>query len=180
MKRRTFLALGAQAAIVASTASAAPSVRAAAKGFLAQSEERLLGAVLEILLPHGDDGSPGASDLHALEYILTVLNDPEIDETDKSTIQEGLIALDRFTRGKRGRSFADLSIKDQQSTFEDFVEDGDGEDFASMLLSYLMEALFGDPSYGVNTDESGWRWINHHPGFPRPPGPKWYRQKLRT
>ena len=39
-----------------------------------------------------------------------------------------------------------------------------------------VEALLADPVYGGNFDQTGWRWLSHQPGFPRPSADKtWYR-----
>jgi gluconate 2-dehydrogenase gamma chain len=43
-----------------------------------------------------------------------------------------------------------------------------GEAWLSTLISYTLEALLGDPVYGGNIDEAGWRWLDHVPGEPRP------------
>jgi len=51
-----------------------------------------------------------------------------------------------------------------------------GRRWVSKLLSYICEALLGDPVYGGNPDGIGWKWLNHHPGFPRPPKHKRYRE----
>ena len=49
-----------------------------------------------------------------------------------------------------------------------------GKNWLSLLLYYLFEALLADPAYGCNPDGVGWQWLEHQPGFPRPPPDKIY------
>jgi gluconate 2-dehydrogenase gamma chain len=49
-----------------------------------------------------------------------------------------------------------------------------GRAWLSLLLYYIFEALLSDPVYGGNPGEIGWRWLEHQPGFPRPPADKIY------
>jgi gluconate 2-dehydrogenase gamma chain len=44
----------------------------------------------------------------------------------------------------------------------------------SLLLYYIFEALLSDPVYGGNPGGIGWQWLEHQPGFPRPPADKIY------
>lgn len=39
----------------------------------------------------------------------------------------------------------------------------------SKLLDFLIESLLVDPIYGGNRDQCGWQWLQHPPGFARPP-----------
>jgi gluconate 2-dehydrogenase gamma chain len=41
-----------------------------------------------------------------------------------------------------------------------------------------MEALLTDPAYGGNPGGIGWRWLQHVPGYPRPPMDKIYPELL--
>jgi len=34
-----------------------------------------------------------------------------------------------------------------------------------------MESVLGDPVYNINKDGSGWNWLEHKPGLPRPKEP---------
>ena len=51
-----------------------------------------------------------------------------------------------------------------------------GRNWLSLLLTYVLEALLADPVYGGNPDGIGWQWLEHQPGYPRPPADKsWYK-----
>ncbi len=49
-----------------------------------------------------------------------------------------------------------------------------GRNWLSLLLYYIFEALLADPVYGCNPNGIGWKWLEHQPGFPRPPADKIY------
>jgi gluconate 2-dehydrogenase gamma chain len=49
-----------------------------------------------------------------------------------------------------------------------------GKQWISTILRYILEALLTDPIYGGNPNAIGWKWLDHQPGFPRPPANKRY------
>ena len=48
-----------------------------------------------------------------------------------------------------------------------------GHAWLKKMLSFVLEAFFGDPAHGGNPDEVAWKWAGHKPGFPRPPKAGW-------
>ena len=42
-------------------------------------------------------------------------------------------------------------------------------EFFRMLHQNTVEGFFADPVYGGNSNGIGWAWLEHQPGFPRPP-----------
>jgi gluconate 2-dehydrogenase gamma chain len=73
-----------------------------------------------------------------------------------------------------GRSFLALDDEQQELVLRDIAESDAGENWLSTLLTYLFEALLTDPVYGGNPGGIGWKWLQHVPGFPRPPLDKRY------
>lgn len=177
MKRRDFL-IGGSGALIVTAASASRmrsgSAFAAAETVLAAEETRTLDAVLEIVLPKEPD-SPGASDIRAREYIESVLADPRTKESDRTFLLRGIRSLEKLALEKRERAFSQLSRSEQEELFQAYVDDG-GESWVASLIASVLEALFGDPVYGGNVNEVGWKWIEHTPGFPRPPRRNWERR----
>jgi len=174
MKRRTFLARAGQAAALSAVPGGTLGRQSALASPLSAKEEEVLDAVLQELLPNSED-SPGAVDIGATGYLLTIITDPAVDESDRSFITKGISRIEEFSREKTGSSFAATKGKAREKLLREFVSEGNGESWVSTLITYSLEALFGDPIYGINRDEVGWKWIGHHPGFPRPPKRKWYR-----
>lgn len=173
LKRRTFLVRGGQLALLG-TPPARRLLKASTPAFLARREEDTLSAVLDLVLPSGAD-SPGARDVRGTEYIQSIISDPDVDPADRKFLHEGIGWLNELAKKREHENFAALSPEKQSAVLEAFVDEERGENWLSMVINYLMEALFGDPVYGGNVNEAGWKWIEHHAGFPHPPGRKWYK-----
>ena len=130
-----------------------------------------LAAVQEHIFPACPD-SPGAGDINATEYLRTVLSGKDIDSEMRTFIYRGVDWLERFTREKHGASFEEMSESGRESVLRGFATDIIGEIWLSTILIYIFEALLCDPVYGGNPNQTGWEWLEHKPGFPRPPADK--------
>ncbi len=129
------------------------------------------------LLP--DDGNgPSAEDINATLYLKFVLEAPDTDIDDKTFIFDGIKWLNALTDQQFGKSFASLDTEQQDQALKQIAGSNAGERWLSHLLLYLMEALLTDPVYGGNPDGIGWQWLQHQPGFPRPPLDKRYTELL--
>ena len=130
-------------------------------------QQRTLAAVLEHLLPHETD-SPGASDLNSLQYLEMTLNQKDFDPEIRDFIEDGLKQLMRFISEKNLVPFEKLDETKREYILLEIQSLSWGESWTSLILNYLLEALLGDPIYGGNIDEAGWKWLDHTPGQPRP------------
>lgn len=129
-------------------------------------------AVLEAtqlqLFPADGDG-PSARDLNALSYLEWALTDPKNREDgDRAFIIKGIVWLEELSSKAYKKSFTKLSTKQQHTLIQQLSESKKGDSWISLLVYYLLEALLLDPVYGGNTNEVGWKWLAHQPGFPRP------------
>lgn len=132
-----------------------------------------LQAVLEHMLPSEPD-SPGAAEIHAVDYLRFVVNDPRIDPQEREFIVQGSGWLDELAREAHGQDFNVLGFDDKEGLLRRITASAAGENWVSTLLSYLLEALLTAPAYGGNTDRLGWRWLQYTPGFPLPgPGTRY-------
>jgi len=175
MDRRRFL-FSMSAAIAASTTvfSALQSVQATVK----QSAPAIAGLTLaqwdvitliqEHLLPSEPD-SPGAKDINALSYFQSVLTSPRHDPANRTFLLQGLNEIETRAQKTWQRHFSELDHRQRESLLRDYEKTRDGRTWLRMLLDYLMEALLTDPIYGGNPNGIGWQWLQHTPGFPRPP-----------
>ncbi len=98
-----------------------------------------------------------------------MLIDPLIDPREKSFLRGGLDSLDAYARRKHGVAFADLDAERREMLLLRIEQDPPGRDWIALMLYYVLEALLTDPVHGGNPDGIGWRWLEHQPGFPRPP-----------
>lgn len=122
-------------------------------------------------------GAPGAKEINATNYLRTVLAEPDMDPDDREFIVNGISWLNGVAIERHKLTFIELAKDERESVLRQIEKTGPGERWISLLLLYVFEALLSDPVYGGNVDQAGWRWLEHQPGFPRPPADYTY-QKL--
>lgn len=140
-------------------------------GFNPQHRQ-LLSAVQMQLFPNDGDG-PSANDINALDYLEWALNDPE-NQGDDDFILQGIGWLDDLSATTFKQSFITLTNQQQDELMHTIAKSTAGQNWLSMLLYYILEALLLDPVYGGNPNGIGWQWLEHQPGFPRPTTDKLY------
>ena len=136
-------------------------------GQLNDDEFATLMAVQNHLFPT-DKNSPGANDIHAAQYFTWVLTDPEKDEDDKTQMRDGIRWTNETADETYSEKFVDLNTEEKEKVLRLMADEGWGESWLSIVLTNIFEALLSDPIYGSNTNESGWKWLEHTAGNPRP------------
>ena len=134
---------------------------------------KVLAAVQEHLLP-SEPEAPGAREINALGYLRFVVSDSTTDREDREFILKGSGWLEEMAVEHEGASFLDLTSEQRERVLRRIEQSQAGENWLSTMLMYIFEALLTDPVYGGNPDGIGWRWLQHTPGFPRPPANKRY------
>ncbi len=134
---------------------------------------QVLDVVQRHLLPSEAD-APGAAEINALGYLRFVIADPKVDAGERAFILQGVSWLEGIAREMTARSFIDLDDDGRERVLRKVASSRVGENWMSTLILYLMEALLTDPVYGGNINGIGWRWLEHVPGYPRPPKEKTY------
>lgn len=142
-------------------------------GGLNRQQWQTIAAVQEHLFPT-EDAAPGAADIHATHYLHFVLLDQTLDLDGRQFIIDGMAKLQVFTREKFGKSFIQLKEAQKEADLRAFEAESTGRKWITEILGYIFEALLTDPVYGGNLDAAGWKWLDHRPGFPRPPANKRY------
>ncbi len=145
-------------------------VRAAKEHPLTQLKDPWLtiDAVQNHLFPSEPD-SPGAQEINAIAYLRNVIASPMIDQDEKEFIINGVKWLNDLSLEKHEAVYIQLSYSQQTDMLHQITKTKSGRKWISKLLSHILEALLSDPVYGGNPGGIGWKWLNHHPGFPRPP-----------
>ena len=135
-------------------------------------QRHALRAVQEHLFPSEPD-SPGAADINVSAYLETAITAPGIDPDTRNTIVNGVGRLQEASRERFDGLFNSLNYEQREQLLR-YLADMTrwGRAWLSLLLYYIFEALLSDPVYGGNPGEIGWRWLEHQPGFPRPPAGK--------
>ncbi len=127
---------------------------------------KTLEAVQEVLFPKGLK-APSASEFGATAYLANVSTHSSFLESDLKFLQRGAGELmDTYN------DFLTLSFKEQEEKLRAFVDSSRiGQNWVAFVLYFTIEGLLADPIYGGNKNESGWRWLGHHAGQPRPQKP---------
>jgi len=127
---------------------------------------KTLEAVQEVLFPKGLK-APSASEFGATAYLANVSTHSSFLASDLKFLKRGAGELmDTYN------DFLTISHKEQEEKLRKFVKSSRlGENWVSFVLYFTIEGLLADPIYGGNRDESGWRWLGHHTGQPRPQKP---------
>jgi gluconate 2-dehydrogenase gamma chain len=137
----------------------------------------LIDAVQQQLFPN-EDHAPGAREINALGYLKFVVSDTTLAPEDREFITRGAAWLEDMAQQMYKKSFLALSNTDQEKVLQRIAASEAGENWLSTLLLYIVEALLTDPVYGGNTQQRGWTWLQHVPGFPRPPLDKTFPRLL--
>ncbi len=140
-----------------------------------EHQKKTLNAVQVLLFP--DDGNgPDALAINALSYLEWAMTDSQnVDDGDPEFISRGIGWLDDLSEQQKGDKFIKLTQKQQNKLLTEIAATQAGENWLSLLLYYITEALMLDPVYGGNPDAIGWQWLEHQPGFPAPVTGKTYQ-----
>lgn len=154
------------------TAEGAP-----ARSFTA-AQARTLAAGLDRLLPSAPD-SPGARDVNAFGYLDAVMQEDWLDDYTRRLLAFAPRGLESGAQNIHRRSFADLPPAQQDDVIQRIADYRNAEGtyehqgWLGRLLSFTLEAFFGDPVHGGNPGGVAWKWAGHQPALPRPTEPDW-------
>ncbi len=127
----------------------------------------ILKQSLHILFPPYKQ-TPLIEDLNTVQHILFYLSDPNIDPDEQKFVIDGINWLNETAQENQQKNFTALDKNSQQKIISQIKQENWGEAWLSKLLTLTFESLLLDPLYHVNIDETGWKWLHHHPGLPRP------------
>lgn len=132
---------------------------------LSDSEREILWLVLEHLLPD-KSGRPGATSVQALEHLERVMLDPRIRTSKRRVLKKGIAWVAESAADLYSKPFVYLTVTEREAALRDLENYRGGARWIRYVLSYLLEALLGDPAHGVNPKQVGWKWLGHLPGYP--------------
>ena len=135
--------------------------------FAATTPLQTIAFVQKDLFP-STDLVPKPEYINANEYLRKILTHSRISSTDKEFLRDGAKWLNDEAITKYKKTYTNLSSKQRQKVLKIVVDTDWGESWLANIMTYLMEAVLGDPIYGCNQGEIGWTWLNHQGGFPRP------------
>lgn len=126
-----------------------------------------IAAVQQQLFPAEPD-SPGASEINAAAYLKNLLDEAGFDRDQREFILNGPTWLNELSNNEYAKAFTQLTLTQQEQLLHRIARSNAGENWLSLLLLYIFEALLSSPVYGGNPNGIGWRWLEHNPGFPQP------------
>jgi len=113
-------------------------------------------------------GSPSIENLNTYLHINNYLADSNIDPDEQAYLINGIKWVNETARDTYEKSFNDLSSDEKIIIIHKILNTNWGTSWSSKLLTLTFESLLLDPLYYVNKNESGWKWLHHQPGSPRP------------
>lgn len=112
--------------------------------------------------------TPKSDDINAYYYLHAILNHSRVTDQDKDFIRSGVKWLNEESVEKYKKIYTKLSAGERQNILQEISQSGWGDNWIRTIMTYLLEAMLGDPIYGGNKNQSGWKWLNHKSGLPRP------------
>lgn len=105
---------------------------------------------------------------NAFSYISIIFKHSRVSAADKLYLRNGTKWLNEEAVSNYGKVYTKLSSEKRQIILEKIAKEDWGESWIKIVLGYILEATLGDPIYGINKKESGWKWLGHESGLPRP------------
>ena len=139
------------------------------------AEWATLSAAVDRMIPR--DFDPGALDAHVPEYIDRMLQSEAMVQM-KQNFVPGLGALERRAQRMFQKAYAQVTPVQQDellTLFKDAPEKSGEARWYEMFVVLVLEGFLGDPSYGGNQGEVGWKLVGFElvgrnvKGDPKPP-----------
>lgn len=105
---------------------------------------------------------------NAFAYLTLILNHSLVTQEDKQFLRNGTRWLNEEAVDIYKKVYTKLNKNQRQNVLKTIAKEPWGESWIKTVLTYIMEATLGDPIYGINKKESGWKWLKHTSGLPRP------------
>ena len=101
-------------------------------------------------------------------YMHIVFHQSRISDADKTFLKNGVKWLNEEAIKTYKQEYTKLSFGQREKLLSQITQTEWGESFVYDVMNYMFEALLGDPVYGGNNNESGWKWLRFEGGKPRP------------
>jgi hypothetical protein len=138
-----------------------------------------LDSVLQHLLPSSASG-PGAKEIQATQYLYNLVYQQPTPKDEIDFVYQGVGWLNGYAQGKAKQNFPQLTNEQKEEMLRAISRSPAGENWLSMLMSNMLEAMLSPPAYGGNPNGIGWQWLEHQAGFPLPKaGQRYYELPKR-
>ena len=107
-------------------------------------------------------------EVDTIGYMHLVLKHTRITQSNKDFLKNGVKWLNEEAYKLYKRDYVKLVKHQREKILEIVAKTSWGESFLYDIMSYTFEAMLGDPIYGGNNKEAGWKWLKFQGGLPRP------------
>ena len=101
-------------------------------------------------------------------YFTLIQHHSRINEEEKEYLRDGIKWINEEAVEVHGVLYHELSELKRQELLQSISQKEWGDSYLYTLLTYIMEATFSDPIYGVNPKRSGQKWLAFENGLPYP------------
>ena len=117
-----------------------------------------------------NDLFPKAKELgiNTASYISIILHHSRIEKSDKEYLRNGVKWLNESAVKNYKKQYTKLLTQERQELLKIVAQEKWGHSWLDTMMRYIFEASFGDPIYGGNNNEAGWKWLAFEGGQPRP------------
>jgi hypothetical protein len=133
------------------------------QSLLTVADETLLGEIVEAILPAttaAGKPSPGAKELKVHQFALRMINDC-YDAYARTTLNEGLVAIESAAKTSYGKSFASLTQPERVAVLTTLSQgEGTGRAFVSLIKNLTIQGYTNSEYYLTNVAN-----YNMAPGF---------------
>lgn len=146
-------------------------------GFLSSSVLVMSGCDLfaittpqETLAVLQNDLFPKAKELgiNTSSYLHIVFHHSRISKADKQYLKNGVKWINEESVKLYKTTYTKLLFSKREEVLKSIAKTQWGESYLADVMNYLFEAMLGDPIYGGNNKEAGWKWLEFEGGQPRP------------
>lgn len=106
--------------------------------------------------------------INTISYMHIVFKHKRIRKSDKEFLKNGVKWLNEESIKKYHKEYVKLVKHQRESLLHVIAKTSWGESFLYDIMSYTFEAMLGDPIYGGNNNQAGWKWLAFQGGLPRP------------
>ncbi|WP_428739734.1 gluconate 2-dehydrogenase subunit 3 family protein [Sulfurimonas sp.] len=106
--------------------------------------------------------------INTISYMHLVFKHSKISDGDKKFLKNGVKWLNEEAYKLYKREYVKLTKHQREKLLEIVAKTSWGESFLYDIMSYTFEAMLGDPIYGGNNKEAGWKWLKFQGGLPHP------------
>ena len=123
----------------------------------------VIAAVQQHMFPKGGN-LPDAETMRMSRFLIETVAHPTYDRDIRAFVIEGAKELMLREKGK----LLDYDHGAMEAALRRYEATDYGSNWLSRIMILSLEALLGDPVYGSNVGEAGWKAVQSFGGHPRP------------